>query len=693
MKKNKPILLIVIFLLFLSNGFSKNNIYKNLSPKYKKWLDLVHYHITDTERKVFLQLKSDKERDSFIEIFWKQRDPTPGTPRNEFKEKLEKRFKYVNKYFKSSRPGWMTDRGRIYMILGKPSSVEHVDELGLYPMQIWNYYGMEKYGLTSHFRIVFYRRKGIGEFKLYDPASDGPMALVVRNYEALNKIKDEFDNFKVYKYIKEIAPSIAEAAITLIPNEIPFNYSPDLRSSILLSKISEVPYKEVDLSYATSFLNLKGIVKVDYSMNYIASYNSISVYKDPITNINYLYFSISPKRVSLDFNEETGKYFCVFKLSVVIRKGGKQIFSYNKTYPLYFTKEEVKSRVKRGIAIKDFIPIIKGRYDVTILIQNAVNKEFSYFEKLIDIESAGKKYIWGPLVSYKIKKSSGLYLFPYKVNNYFVDIDPKNIFSVNDRIFVSFCIEKPEFKDYHVSLVLKNKLGYSEYFKEYKDFLLKNNGNCFIKEVENPGPGSYFVKVSVLKGKIPMSVSEKDFIVSPMGSVVHPMSAYKLLSQKNSFIQFFTLGSQYQKTGNYEKAKLMYEKALSLNQKYIPIIKSLSRVYLQLKNYEKALEISELLKDKKKYEFDYFALKGEIFYYKGNIDEALKYLIKANKIYNSDFRVINLIGLSFLKEGNCKEALKSFRASLALNKNQPMVRDLLNRCNKILKRKKEKNTN
>jgi len=45
----------------------------------------VVYIISKREREVFLQLVSDRERQIFVDAFWKQRDPTPGTTENEYK--------------------------------------------------------------------------------------------------------------------------------------------------------------------------------------------------------------------------------------------------------------------------------------------------------------------------------------------------------------------------------------------------------------------------------------------------------------------------------------------------------------------------------------------------------------------------------------------------------------------------------
>ena len=54
---------------------------EELKSVYKKWLDEdVNYIITDDERKAFRALKTDEERDQFIEQFWLRRDPDPDTP-------------------------------------------------------------------------------------------------------------------------------------------------------------------------------------------------------------------------------------------------------------------------------------------------------------------------------------------------------------------------------------------------------------------------------------------------------------------------------------------------------------------------------------------------------------------------------------------------------------------------------------
>ena len=88
---------------------------------YKKWLEEeVVWIISQKEKDSFARLKSDSEREEFISTFWERRDPTPDTPRNEFKEEHYRRYQYALKSFQEGTPGWKTDRGRIYIIHGAP---------------------------------------------------------------------------------------------------------------------------------------------------------------------------------------------------------------------------------------------------------------------------------------------------------------------------------------------------------------------------------------------------------------------------------------------------------------------------------------------------------------------------------------------------------------------------------------------
>ncbi len=80
---------------------------RELRGDHKTWLDQdVRWIISDDERKAFMQLSNDEERDQFIEAFWQRRNPNPDSEDNEFKEEHYRRIAYANEHFAAGIPGY-----------------------------------------------------------------------------------------------------------------------------------------------------------------------------------------------------------------------------------------------------------------------------------------------------------------------------------------------------------------------------------------------------------------------------------------------------------------------------------------------------------------------------------------------------------------------------------------------------------
>lgn len=114
---------------------------KKLSTEESEWLSEVRYIITPEEKKIFLEMP-ESERKRFVEDFWKRRDPDPDTEENEYKVEYYKRIEQANKLFRGEgRPGWLTDRGRIYILFGPPTERHTFPmESRGYCREVW-YYG------------------------------------------------------------------------------------------------------------------------------------------------------------------------------------------------------------------------------------------------------------------------------------------------------------------------------------------------------------------------------------------------------------------------------------------------------------------------------------------------------------------------------------------------------------------------
>lgn len=101
---------------------------KPLTPEQivKKWADgPVRYLMSYEEESKLLELKTPDEYARFITEFWRRRDPSPGTFENEYRRMFWARVSEANRRFRSSTtPGWKTDRGKIFILLGEPDDTE-----------------------------------------------------------------------------------------------------------------------------------------------------------------------------------------------------------------------------------------------------------------------------------------------------------------------------------------------------------------------------------------------------------------------------------------------------------------------------------------------------------------------------------------------------------------------------------------
>jgi GWxTD domain-containing protein len=200
-----------------------------LSPKYAPFYSEVQYIMTGEERKIFLELP-DSAKDAFIEEFWKRRNPLPGSPENPFKAEYEARVRRANELFHGEgRPGYLTDRGRIYILFGPP-----MDRL-TYPMdatgfcrEIWYYGG---------FPVIFVDEHCDGRFLL--------TAINLEHLQALNIAQGHFQKTfeqsgKFFDYKVELVkgrsgPDLFEAQVAIdVPYEgVWFNFRDDRLTTAL----------------------------------------------------------------------------------------------------------------------------------------------------------------------------------------------------------------------------------------------------------------------------------------------------------------------------------------------------------------------------------------------------------------------------------------------------------------------------
>ena len=205
--------LVVLFLLFVPR-------LSIAQSQYDLWLKNEGYYLLSEQEKEKFRAMSEVQKELYIRNLWSSLDPNPITPENEYQKEYMKRFEYAKKHYHIP-----SDRAKIYLLLGKPNSVEgHHNSDKYFPLELWSYYSLGYPGLPPSLELIFFKRHGAGDFRLYSPLFDGMKSLTPSSMD--------FDNPRTRAQIKTLFdPQIVEAAERLSVGSSP-NESEIIRATL-----------------------------------------------------------------------------------------------------------------------------------------------------------------------------------------------------------------------------------------------------------------------------------------------------------------------------------------------------------------------------------------------------------------------------------------------------------------------------
>lgn len=126
----------------------------------------VRYIATTKDFEAMDEAPTEEEKRRLFEEFWKKRDPSPDTKRNEDMEEYYSRVEYANKYFSHYLPGWKTDMGMVFILFGSPNNVErHPFDIDAKPYEVWSYYDYNR-------TLLFIDESGFGDYRLSSSIAD-----------------------------------------------------------------------------------------------------------------------------------------------------------------------------------------------------------------------------------------------------------------------------------------------------------------------------------------------------------------------------------------------------------------------------------------------------------------------------------------------------------------------------------------
>lgn len=668
-----------------------------LTVEHKKWLDVVHWIISDYEKTGFLSLKSNEDREKFIAAFWENRDPTPGTEKNEFKEEHYRRFEYATKQYgrDTPRPGWQTDRGRVYILLGKPEFIKRSPSpFEFYPMELWQYAGYKGFGLPGSIYFLFFQEKGMDTYRLYSPLQDGIKSLFIQQSNVVMKTEDE-----LFDYLQtQVDPDIAHAALSSIPTEggdpTAFINTGSITAEMIAAKLQNA--RNYDLpkrKYVEAFTHDRPSVTTYTSLESGGIHDGLFWFKASNGNF-YLDYAVEFEPNKLDMGQYIDEYYTSLtvdgSISTVDQK--TKLDEIAGSHEIKLTPDQFKKIQSLPFQFQGRRPIIPGKYDVTLIMNNNVSLRSITFSHEVDIPdmATAKVPVFSPIVpirsAEKVQETDKKKLRPFEFGEalYTPTLQPRfgqtNSLSVYHQVI---------FPDHYVGGIGKLALHYS---------IL--NGDKVESEATEPlnlKPEELAGNAIDVKKDLPLSslsLGEKKLVVElrQEDNVVarSQQFAFTLEPQVSTGVWKFavsipnfdspyhsyTLAQQYLRINHPKEAVSLLEEAYKEHPDSTEVSTQLMRVALKGKAYQKVIDLGGPMEIKNPRNKELLWLLGWANYGLQKYDEAVRFFERLRIEEPQKLEVINLLADIYYRLDQKDKSLERIQQSLALKPDQKDMMEL-----------------
>jgi GWxTD domain-containing protein len=683
-------------LLLILSGYAAgaDDRLDKLTPEHRKWLEEeVTYIITKQETEVFLSLETVEERNRFIEAFWDRRDPTPATPDNEFKKEHYRRLDYANGTLgrDTTRPGWKTDRGKFYIILGEPREIQRFDGSNdVVSIELWFYEGDTKVGMPPRFNLLFFKENDVGEYQLYHPYGDGPEALLRggfnfrtdqnRAVDILEVTSIELARASLTVDLTEPVDSFLSASNTYRP--ISPYVRPPMGVENTIAKIEESPLRRVRTDYLDAYLRYKDQVSADYSFRFVPSREYCAVFNGP-ENTPFVHYAVEldPENFTLEESEDRTKYYTTLDVTVEIRdKTGTLVATSENSRYVELTRSQMQAVSTYPVAYHDTFPLLPGDYDLSLVVKNRATKQFTAAELALRVEppSAGPA-LGGIILGYKTESGqfqAGHQVFQLGDEIVYPSLDAS--FTPNDTLYVLAQVSNAT-RENRVHL----SLWRAQEKVQGRDVTLGGSeGGSILEEFPLTGldSGSYQLRIELLDASS-KTVAERtsDFTISPRSQISRAGLVFRhSFNSDVPGLLALARGQQYMGRGRLAEAEEAFTQAVAAGNPDLVMAKwKLANVYLYSRRADDALNLLLPIEKEHSQEPELVDTLGLAYYMKGDYRQAVGYLERSVTLRPPQSPLLNALADSYQSLGEKAKAKEVFERSLALNPEQPAVKERL----------------
>ena len=658
---------------------------QSLAEEHRAWLeDEVEYIITDREREVFLSLESKAERDAFIRVFWRNRDPIAATPHNEYQDEHYLRLAHADEHFRDirSRPGRKTDRGRMYVLLGQPRSVEAFDNYNeIFTAELWFYGADSSQGLPPFFYLLFFKPQDVGTFRLYSPVIDTPSALVRGNRGVATENAVE----ALYGVSQELGRASLSFDATAPVNRADVSIA-RLGTEQLIAGIESLPTRTVRTDYLEGWRRYGKRVSAEYSFNYVPNRSSFAVSLGP-DGSHYLNYA-----VELDFDhfpmetdENRTKFYTTVDVSLEVRDGeGALVVADDKESYVELSAAQVERGSGEAFSYQDGFPIIPGSFTVSVILRNRLLQQYTVAEESLVIPPmpGGSPAMSDLVIGFALAQNDGQSttavsseLATFEIQGHRVQPAADGLFAIGSTAYLVCQLQNvaPD-QTLRFDLYLGNELVRTD---ELDSAELTSEPIVHRLALAELDGGEYVLHARLVDTEGTTLVERRQSLsLSPRTAVPRPgFTVRRSFDVYEPGLLDLTLGDQLWAIGRYDEAQTRFERAVDAANPALDVAKwKLGGAYIRSGEPNEALALFEPLVVSYPEQYEVVLGLGLAYYLTGRLDEAARFLAQAIELKDPGTSLLNALGDVYLRLKRPAEARPLFERSLELDPDQEKIR-------------------
>jgi len=333
---------------------------KELTELLEDWPEqYVRWIITKAEKEVYEALETEEEKLKFIEFFWARRDPNPDTVDNEYRAEYLERYAWVANYLSAGKPGWSTDRGRIYLILGPPHSAER-NPFGRWgaerPSEMWTYNNLDIPDFPASIDFQFVDFNGTGDFELVQDIDTA--APIWNQFGTVNNALDAIAQRRMR--IGEIDPRTGRDRFDNVDNTRLVMNEFDLQKQVI--QVFNTPGRDLpDLNTVVESRASFGNIAVAAAGG--AVHGAADGFRVPV--------QVSVPYSQLGSREEEGQlYYDLDYVIVVSTEDGDEVARASDALTLSFDAPDKERLMEQLLSIQEVLEVPSGSYQVLAYVRD-----------------------------------------------------------------------------------------------------------------------------------------------------------------------------------------------------------------------------------------------------------------------------------------------------------------------------------